>query len=198
MTEIEEIEELIEIYSKNLRTINFQIANHGMNTPIELLNHRTYYAEEKARLQAQLIDLLDADEQNLTSVEISKDSKFILNEELELRLRKLRAFRDIAVDIQNFIIDNADNPQLFITPKLLEEFSYLYAEVARYMNEALETLGFDKSQIAECIMRFVNTSPSDSYQFIVETNQGLSFIRMALRYHEIIEKKPNDIIEANE
>lgn len=198
MTDVEQIKELIEIYSKNLRTINIQIANHGMNTPIELLNQQTHYADEKARLQSQLIELLNADEQSLTSIDSTQVSKSILNEELEHRLRKLRAFRDIAVDIQDFIIDNADNPQLFIAPKLLEGFSYLYTEVARYMNEALETLGFEKSQIADSIMKFVTTPPSDSYRFIVETNQGLSFIRMALRYHELIEKKPNDIIEATE
>ena len=182
ITEAEHIKRLIDIRQENLWQIDAQIARHGMNPPLELLNQKNHHAEEIEKLRLQFIEL----EHNPTSFENSQDSKSIISEELRHRLAKLREFRDIATQIQASVVQNATN-QSFINTGLLERFSYLYAEVARYMIETLEILGFEKSQISECIMKFVNTPPFNPHIFIVETNQGLSFIQMVLRYHEIME-----------
>ena len=178
------IKKLLQIHRECLQTAEEQIARVGMNPAIGLLQERQYREEEISKLQIRLEEISgELEEFSITQEETQKSASQV-REELKYRLIKLKAFRDTAIQIRDFVTQNKNSD-----PDLSEKFSYLYAEVAPHMIEVLKDLAIDNAKISENIMKFIDCPPDAPSRFIIETNQGLSLIQMALRRHEIVERE---------
>lgn len=185
-TKKEHIRNLYKIRQESLLRIEEHIAREGMNPSLRLLNEKDFLEDELANLEGQLAELGECGEK-LISKEDTERHKQNLQEELNLRLTRLKEFRDTAILIRKYVRDESDHdPKTLIPQDFSEKFSRLYAEVAPYMREILEELGFERKQISESIMAFVTSSPQNMYQFMVDTNRGLSFIQMALHRHALM------------